>query len=49
VLNTDAGVYGGTDVTAADPVKPEPHPWHGRPASIRVTLPPLTTLWLRPA
>ncbi|MEE1764693.1 1,4-alpha-glucan branching enzyme [Streptomyces sp. SP18BB07] len=49
VLNTDAGVYGGTDVTASDPVKPEPHPWHGRPASIRVTLPPLTTLWLRPA
>ncbi|MEV6386358.1 1,4-alpha-glucan branching enzyme [Streptomyces sp. NPDC051773] len=49
VLNTDAGAYGGTDVTAADPVKPEPHPWHGRPASIHVTLPPLTTLWLRPA
>ncbi|MCC9709744.1 1,4-alpha-glucan branching enzyme [Streptomyces sp. MNU76] len=49
LLNTDAGVYGGTDVTASDPVKPEPQAWHGRPASIRVTLPPLTTLWLRPA
>ncbi|QYX77436.1 1,4-alpha-glucan branching enzyme [Streptomyces akebiae] len=49
VLNTDAGVYGGTDLTTAHPVKPEPHPWHAQPASIRVTLPPLTTLWLRPA
>ncbi|WP_308011148.1 1,4-alpha-glucan branching enzyme [Streptomyces sp. AC495_CC817] len=49
LLNTDAGAYGGTDVTMSHPVKPEPHPWHGRPSSIRVTLPPLTTLWLRPA
>ncbi|MER6161167.1 1,4-alpha-glucan branching enzyme [Streptomyces sp. NPDC001868] len=49
ILNTDAGAYGGTDVTTPDPVKPDPHPWHTHPASIRVTLPPLTTLWLRPA
>ncbi|MFF0888856.1 1,4-alpha-glucan branching enzyme [Streptomyces sp. NPDC003456] len=49
VLNTDAARYGGSDVTAPDPVKPEPQPWHGRPASIRLTLPPLATVWLRPA
>ncbi|WP_443080239.1 hypothetical protein, partial [Streptomyces sp. SP18BB07] len=49
MLNTDAGVYGGTDVTASDPVNPEPLPWGGRPARIRVTLTPLTTHWLRPA
>ncbi|MDX2828915.1 alpha amylase C-terminal domain-containing protein, partial [Streptomyces ipomoeae] len=46
VLNTDAASYGGGDVVNLDVVKPEPHAWHGRPASIRVTLPPLSTLWL---
>ncbi|WP_457755462.1 1,4-alpha-glucan branching enzyme [Streptomyces scabiei] len=49
VLNTDAAAYGGTDATAPAPVKPDPQPWHARPASIRVTLPPLSTVWLRPA
>ncbi|WP_328836975.1 1,4-alpha-glucan branching enzyme [Streptomyces europaeiscabiei] len=49
ILNTDAAAYGGTDTTTPDPVKPEPQPWHAQSASIRVTLPPLTTLWLRPA
>ncbi|MHB9853770.1 1,4-alpha-glucan branching enzyme [Streptomyces krungchingensis] len=49
VLNTDAGRYGGSDVLNPDPVKPEPHPAHGRPAGIRLTLPPLATIWLRPA
>ncbi|MEU6401144.1 1,4-alpha-glucan branching enzyme [Streptomyces sp. NPDC046985] len=49
VLNTDAGRYGGSDVVHPDPVKPEPQGWHGRPASIRLTLPPLATVWLRPA
>ncbi|MDQ0949554.1 1,4-alpha-glucan branching enzyme [Streptomyces phaeochromogenes] len=49
VLNTDVGRYGGTDVTNPDPVKPDAQPWHGRPASIRLALPPLATVWLRPA
>ncbi|MEU1006695.1 1,4-alpha-glucan branching enzyme [Streptomyces tibetensis] len=48
-VNTDAARYGGSDVTNPDPVKPEPQSWHGRPASIRLTLPPLATVWLRPA
>ncbi|OUD03658.1 1,4-alpha-glucan branching enzyme [Streptomyces swartbergensis] len=48
-VNTDAACYGGSDVTNPDPVKPEAQPWHGRPASIRLTLPPLSTVWLRPA
>ncbi|MGX5212507.1 1,4-alpha-glucan branching enzyme [Streptomyces violaceus] len=48
-VNTDAARYGGSDVTNPDPVKPEAQPWHGRPASIRLTLPPLSTVWLRPA
>ncbi|MFD5717680.1 1,4-alpha-glucan branching enzyme [Streptomyces sp. NPDC127036] len=49
VLNTDTLRYGGGDVTNPHPVKPEPTAWHGRPASIQLTLPPLSTVWLRPA
>ncbi|MEV0691481.1 1,4-alpha-glucan branching enzyme [Streptomyces sp. NPDC050388] len=49
VLNTDAARYGGSDVGRPDPVKPEPQGRHGFPASIRLTLPPLATVWLRPA
>jgi 1,4-alpha-glucan branching enzyme len=48
-LNTDLARYGGGDVTNPDIVKPEPQGWHGRPASITLTLPPLATVWLRPA
>ncbi|MFJ6694260.1 1,4-alpha-glucan branching enzyme [Streptomyces sp. NPDC091294] len=42
VLNTDAEVYGGSGVTNPDPVKPED-------GSIRITLPPLATVWLVPS
>ncbi|MER5395494.1 1,4-alpha-glucan branching enzyme [Streptomyces sp. NPDC002599] len=49
ILNTDTARYGGGGITNPDPVKPESTPWHGRAASIRLTLPPLATVWLRPA
>ena len=49
LLNTDAARYGGSDVLNPDPLKPQPTPWHGRAASIRLVLPPLATVWLRPA
>ncbi|MEG3631863.1 1,4-alpha-glucan branching enzyme [Streptomyces poriticola] len=49
VLNTDRPGYGGSGVTNADVVKPEPQGRHGRGASLRLTLPPLATLWLCPA
>jgi 1,4-alpha-glucan branching enzyme len=49
ILNTDATRYGGSDILNPDPVKPEPTGAHGRPASIQLTLPPLATIWLRPA
>ncbi|WP_037853842.1 1,4-alpha-glucan branching enzyme [Streptomyces sp. NRRL S-340] len=41
VLNTDAARYGGGDVTNPDPVKPED-------GHVRLTLPPLATVWLTP-
>ncbi|WP_174248367.1 1,4-alpha-glucan branching enzyme [Streptomyces hoynatensis] len=49
VLNTDAATYGGGGVRNAEPLKAESHPSHGHEASIAPTLPPLATLWLRPA
>ncbi|MFC7310082.1 1,4-alpha-glucan branching enzyme [Streptomyces monticola] len=48
-LNTDATAYGGGGVTNPGSLKPDPVPSHGRPASLRLTLPPLATVWLRPA
>ncbi|MEE1757109.1 1,4-alpha-glucan branching enzyme [Streptomyces sp. SP18CS02] len=42
VLNTDDARYGGSDVRNADPVKAEP-------GAVRLTLPPLATVWFRPA
>ncbi|MFD7508985.1 1,4-alpha-glucan branching enzyme [Streptomyces sp. NPDC059853] len=49
VLNTDAAAYGGSGLTHPEPLKTEAVPWHGRDSSIALTLPPLATLWLRPA
>ncbi|MFL9652623.1 1,4-alpha-glucan branching protein GlgB [Streptomyces sp. PB17] len=41
VLNTDAEEYGGSGVANPDPVKPQD-------GSVRITLPPLATVWLVP-
>ncbi|MCQ1577464.1 1,4-alpha-glucan branching enzyme [Streptomyces parvus] len=49
VLNTDAARYGGGDVRNDEPLKAEAVPAHGRPCSISLTLPPLATVWFRPA
>ncbi|WP_406092415.1 1,4-alpha-glucan branching enzyme [Streptomyces sp. NBC_01013] len=49
VLNTDALQYGGSDVRNEEPLKPEAVAAHGRDTSITLTLPPLATVWLRPA
>lgn len=47
VLNSDSRFYGGSDVGNAGGVWAEPIGWHGRPASLRLTLPPLGAVWLR--
>jgi 1,4-alpha-glucan branching enzyme len=41
VINTDAARYGGSDVVHPDPLKPQD-------GAIRMTLPPLATVWLAP-
>lgn len=48
VLNTDEEQYGGSGVRHLQPLRPEPVPAQGRPASLRLTLPPLATVWFRP-
>ncbi|WP_377269320.1 1,4-alpha-glucan branching protein GlgB [Peterkaempfera sp. SMS 1(5)a] len=49
VLNTDAAAYGGSGVGNPDPVKAEADSRNGRDLSAELVLPPLATLWLRPA
>jgi 1,4-alpha-glucan branching enzyme len=49
VINTDATGYGGSGVGNGGFIDAQELPWHGRPASAELRLPPLATLWLRPA
>jgi 1,4-alpha-glucan branching enzyme len=46
MLNTDAGVYGGSDVGNLGGVSAVDQEWHGRPASAQMVLPPLAAVWL---
>ncbi len=48
VLNTDAAIYGGSGVGNLGGIDAVPEPWHGKPASATITLPPLGVLWLTP-
>ena len=48
VLNTDATSYGGSGLGNLGIVQADPVPWHGRPASASVVLPPMSALWLTP-
>ncbi len=48
LINTDAAAYGGSGVGNLGVVKAVAEPWHGQPASARLTLPPLAVLWLVP-
>ncbi|MBW3614055.1 MAG: 1,4-alpha-glucan branching protein GlgB [Actinobacteria bacterium] len=47
-LNTDASVFGGSDVGNAGAVEAAEGSWHGLPHSATVVLPPLSVLWLVP-
>jgi 1,4-alpha-glucan branching enzyme len=48
LLNTDAAEFGGGGWGNLGAVTAEERPWHGRPFSAAVTLPPLAVLWLAP-
>jgi 1,4-alpha-glucan branching enzyme len=49
ILNTDAGAYAGSGVGNLGSVSAEATSWHARPWSLRLTLPPLGALFLKPA
>jgi 1,4-alpha-glucan branching enzyme len=48
VLNTDAELYGGSGVGNLGAVTATGEPWHGRPASAVLRVPPCGVLWLAP-
>ena len=48
ILNSDAGGYGGSNTGNLGGVHADRNPSHGRPCSLTVTLPPLSTLIFRP-
>jgi 1,4-alpha-glucan branching enzyme len=48
ILNTDAAVYGGSNVGNEGGVWSEAHPWQGQPHSLVVTLPPLAVVVFKP-
>jgi 1,4-alpha-glucan branching enzyme len=49
LLNSDAGLYGGSNVGNGGAVFTEPIPSHGHAQSLRLTLPPLGFLLLKPS
>jgi 1,4-alpha-glucan branching enzyme len=48
-LNSDAPLYGGSGQGNLGEIKTTPVPWHGRPQSINLTLPPLGIVIFSPA
>ena len=49
VLNSDATVYNGSGIGNLGAVRAVDEPWHGRPASAQLVLPPNSAIWLEPA
>jgi 1,4-alpha-glucan branching enzyme len=49
LLNTDADIYGGSNMGNFGAVEAEPQPWHDQPFSATVNVPPLSVIWLVPA
>lgn len=48
VLNTDSDTYHGAGIGNYGSVEATDEPWHGRPASAVMVLPPLSALWFEP-
>ncbi|TAK07453.1 MAG: 1,4-alpha-glucan branching protein GlgB [Candidatus Manganitrophaceae bacterium] len=46
-LNSDSGFYGGSNLGNSGGISAEPIPSHGRPYSLRITLPPLAVIALK--
>jgi 1,4-alpha-glucan branching enzyme len=49
ILNSDASVYGGSNMGNAGGLPADELPWQGQPYSLLLTLPPLAVVYLKPA
>lgn len=49
LLNSDATIYGGSNMGNSGGVMADAVPWHGQPHSLKLTLPPLSVLFLKPS
>jgi len=49
ILNTDSSHYEGTNLGNAGEVHAEPVPWNDRPYSLKLRLPPLAAIYIKPA
>ena len=47
ILNSDAALYGGSNVINEGDYQSEATPWHDQPYSILVTIPPLGIVWFK--
>ena len=48
ILNSDSELYGGSNMGNPGEIFAEALPWHGRPCSLSLILPPLSVIILRP-
>jgi 1,4-alpha-glucan branching enzyme len=48
MLNSDAGIYWGSNMGNGGGIEAEATPWHGQPYSLSLTLPPLSVLFFKP-
>ena len=48
IFNSDSTFYGGSNLGNGPGLAAEPIPSHGRPASVKITFPPLATVILKP-
>jgi 1,4-alpha-glucan branching enzyme len=49
ILNSDAAIYGGSNLGNAGGAEAQHVPWQGHDYSVELTVPPLATIWLRAA
>jgi 1,4-alpha-glucan branching enzyme len=48
LLNGDSEHYGGSGRGSYGGVEAQPLPWHGRPFSLEINLPPLAAVFFKP-
>jgi 1,4-alpha-glucan branching enzyme len=49
ILNSESNLYGGSNLGNSGGRHSEPIPWHGKPYSIEIVIPPLGVLYFKPA